>query len=87
MITGEERLREFLTDLYFGVVFHEGRPTQAQSERAAALERELADVGTAFDAWAAKELPAVNAELQKRGMPAVEPLARAAWEAKQAKKS
>jgi photosystem II stability/assembly factor-like uncharacterized protein len=83
MITGEERLREFLTDLYFGVVFHEGKPTQAQTERAASLKRELADVGNDFDAWAKKELPGINAELAKKGLPPVEALQREAWEAAQ----
>ncbi len=83
MITGEERLREFLTDLYFGVVFHEGKPTQAQTERGASLKRELADVGNDFDAWATKELPGINAELAKKGLPPVEPPSREAWQASQ----
>ncbi|HXT50571.1 MAG TPA: sialidase, partial [Thermoanaerobaculia bacterium] len=83
MITGEERLREFLTDLYFGVVFHEGNPTQAQTDRAASLKRELGDVGNDFDAWAKKELPGINAELAKKGLPPVEALQREAWEAEQ----
>jgi len=83
MITGEERLREFLSDLYFAVVFHEGRPSQAQTERAASLKRELGDVGNDFDAWAKKELPGINAALQKKGLPPVEALSREAWEAAQ----
>jgi photosystem II stability/assembly factor-like uncharacterized protein len=83
MITGEERLREFLTDLYFGVVFHEGKPSQAQTERAASLKRELGDVGNDFDAWAKKELPGINAALAKKGLPPVEALSREAWEAAQ----
>ncbi len=33
-ITGEERLREYLTSLYGSVVFYEGRPSQTQVERA-----------------------------------------------------
>ena len=37
MITGEERLREYLTDLYGNVVGYEGRPSQTQVERADAL--------------------------------------------------
>ena len=37
MITGEERLRENLTDLYGNVTFYEGRPSQTQIERADAL--------------------------------------------------
>ena len=55
-ITGEERLREFLSDLYGNVNFYEGRPSQTQAERAEALARELADVVQSFDAWLAKEL-------------------------------
>ena len=54
MITGEERLREFLTDLYFGVVFYEGRPSAMQVQRTDALKRELADVVAEFDAWTAQ---------------------------------
>ncbi|PYP72964.1 MAG: sialidase, partial [Gemmatimonadetes bacterium] len=56
MITGEERLRENLADLYGNVVFYDGRPSQTQVERADALARELADVAREFDAWAAREL-------------------------------
>ena len=36
MITGEERLRENLSDLYGNVVGYEGRPTQTQIDRAGA---------------------------------------------------
>src|SRR5262249_24456973 len=44
MITGEERLREFLGGLYGDVNGYEGRPTDSQVARAGALERELEDV-------------------------------------------
>src|SRR5258706_12637931 len=57
MITGEERLRENLCDLYGNVVGYEGRPTQSQLDRGGAIAHELSDVVAAFDAWAAKELP------------------------------
>ncbi len=63
MITGEERLRENLADLYGNVVFYEGRPSATQVERADAIERELADVVAAFDGWAAAELGGLNAAL------------------------
>src|SRR2546422_8659498 len=43
-ITGEERLREYLTDLYSNVISYEGRPSQTQVERTDSLARELADV-------------------------------------------
>jgi len=66
MITGEERLREFLTELYGTVVFYDGRPADAQFARADALAKELADVVGAFDAWSKKELPGINAALAKK---------------------
>ncbi|HEX6097069.1 MAG TPA: sialidase [Thermoanaerobaculia bacterium] len=68
MITGEERLREYLADLYGTVNGYEGRPSQTQTERADALARELADVVRDFDAWSARELPAINAALKKKGL-------------------
>jgi hypothetical protein len=79
-ITGEERLREYLTSLYDSVVFYEGRPSQTQVERATALSRELADVVGDFDAWAAKELPGLNTALAGKSLPAIELLIRADWE-------
>ncbi len=63
MITGEERLRENLADLYGNVVFYEGRPSQTQVERADAIARELRDVVKQFDVWAAKELAGLNTAL------------------------
>ena len=77
MLTGEERLRENLDELYFGVVYYEGRPTAAQTERADAIARELADTVRDFDAWTAKELPAINAALGKNP---VKVLTREEWQ-------
>jgi photosystem II stability/assembly factor-like uncharacterized protein len=62
-ITGEERLREFLSNLYGDVVGYEGRPSQTQIDRADSLARELADVVKSFDDWSAKELPGLNGML------------------------
>jgi hypothetical protein len=62
-ITGEERLREYLADLYGNVNGFEGRPSNTQVQRADALTRELADVIKNFDDWAAKELPGINSAL------------------------
>jgi hypothetical protein len=80
MITGEERLRENLGDLYSGVIFYEGRPTQMQQMRTDALTRELADVVKDFDAWIAKELPRINADLARKKLEAVQPITREQWE-------
>jgi hypothetical protein len=79
-ITGEERLREFLTELYGSVISYEGRPSQAQEERADALARELADVVKDFDAWTAKELSGLNADLSKKNLEPLKPLTREEWE-------
>jgi len=79
MITGEERLRENLCDLYGNVVGYEGRPSQMQIERSAAIEHELGDVVKSFDTWVAQDLPAINSELTAKKLPAIEPLTREAW--------
>src|SRR5213075_3000204 len=60
MITGEERLRENLTDLYGNVIFYDGGPTQTETERADAVARELADVTRDFDAWTSRELAEIG---------------------------
>src|SRR5947209_184550 len=79
-ITGEERLREFLTNLYGDVNFYEGRPSQTQEERADALARELADVVKDFDDWASKELSGLNSELAKKKLEPLKALMREDWE-------
>ena len=71
MITGEERLREFLAELYGSVVGYEGRPTDSQVQRGDALGRELADVSREFEQWTTRELPAINKALTQRRIPAV----------------
>jgi len=81
MITGEERLRENLTDLYGNVLFYEGRPSQTEVERTDALSHELADVVHDFDAWTAKELPSINAALAKKKLDPITPLTKSAWDA------
>jgi len=82
-ITGEERLRENLADLYGNVNGYEGRPAQTQVDRADAIARELADVVKDFDAWLAKELPSINSALSGKGLEAITPLTRAEWEKKE----
>jgi hypothetical protein len=79
-ITGEERLRENLADLYGNVNYYEGRPSQTQVARADAIARELADVVSDFDAWLAKELAGLNAALSAKQLPPIKVLTRAEWE-------
>jgi hypothetical protein len=85
-ITGEERLRENLADLYSNVVFYEGRPSKTQVERTEALTRELSDVVKDFDAWLAKELAPVNSALAKKQLETIKPLTREEWEKKDEQK-
>jgi photosystem II stability/assembly factor-like uncharacterized protein len=80
MITGEERLRENLADLYGAVIFYDGRPSQMQIERTKAIGRELADVVAAFDAWSAKDLAALNSELSARKLEPIVLITRQQWE-------
>jgi hypothetical protein len=85
-ITGEERLRENLADLYGSVVSYEGRPSKTQMERTDALARELGDVVKDFDAWLAKELAPINSALVKKQLDTIKPLTREEWEKKDEQK-
>ena len=71
MITGEERLREFLARLYGDVVDYEGRPSEAQLLRAEGLARELADVKQQFERWRTEILTPINALLASRKLPQI----------------
>jgi photosystem II stability/assembly factor-like uncharacterized protein len=79
-ITGEERLRENLADLYGNVISYEGRPAQTQVERTDAIARELADIVRDFDAWLAKEMPGLNSALSGKQLPAISVITRADWD-------
>ncbi len=79
MITGEERLREFVAGLYGDVNGYEGRPTDSQVARADALGRELDDVVREFTALTAKELPGLNQELQAKQLAPLHVTSEADW--------
>ena len=64
-ITGEERIREHVGELYGDVTQYEGRPTNYQVARADSLNRELEDVVADFNKLTAAELPAINSGLQE----------------------
>jgi photosystem II stability/assembly factor-like uncharacterized protein len=79
MITGEERLREYLGGLYGDVNGYEGRPTNSQTERATALERELEDVIREFRDLTDKRLPELNRGLQGKQQAAIRVLSEDDW--------
>jgi photosystem II stability/assembly factor-like uncharacterized protein len=70
-ITGEERLREFMDDLYGGILSYEGKPAATLLARTEALRRELGDVQAEFEAFRKTDVGAVNAELKARGLPEI----------------
>ena len=79
MITGEERLREYLGALYGDVNSYDGRPTDSQLERADVLGRELDDVVKEFNRLTTQRLPAINRGLQARHLAAIRVLTELDW--------
>jgi hypothetical protein len=65
-ITGEQRLREHLDQLYGALTGWEGHPARYQLDRLDVLRRELADVASEYEALAAKDIAALDAELKAR---------------------
>jgi hypothetical protein len=80
-VTGEERIREKTTQLYGAILNYEGRPTDAQAGRIDSLKKELDGVANEFDAFVAKDLPAVNKSLAQKKLQPIRPLDRKTWDA------
>jgi hypothetical protein len=79
MITGEERLREFLAGLYSDVNEYDGRPTDSQVARADVLARELEDVIREFTEFTNRQLPALNQTLEAKKLGAIQVVPEAEW--------
>jgi hypothetical protein len=79
MVTGEERLREFLGGLYGDVNTYDGKPTDEQVARADVLGRELDDVIREFTTTVNGQLPAVNRALAAKQMPPIQFISEQAW--------
>jgi photosystem II stability/assembly factor-like uncharacterized protein len=82
MITGEERIREHLGQLYGSVNGYEGRPAEYQAAREDSLAHELEDVIGDFQKLTAKDLPTINAGLKKKKLEAISVLTEADWQKK-----
>ena len=80
MITGEERIRELLGQLYGSVNGYEGRPTDYQAARTESLGHELEDVIADFRKLTQKELIAANAALKKKRLDPISALSEADWQ-------
>ncbi len=79
MITGEERLREFLGGLYGDVNGYEGRPTNSQVARADALAHELDDVIHQFNDVTTKQLPDLNRGLEAKRLASIHVISEEEW--------
>ena len=85
MITGEERLREFLagssdgSGLYGDVNSYEGRPTDSQVARAEVLGHELEDVIHEFTELANRQLPELNRGLEAKKAAAIAMISEEEW--------
>jgi photosystem II stability/assembly factor-like uncharacterized protein len=84
MITGEERIREHLGQLYGTVNGYEGRPADYQAARSESLAHELEDVISDFQKLTQKELAAVNLGLKKKKLEAIAVLTETDWQNKRA---
>jgi photosystem II stability/assembly factor-like uncharacterized protein len=83
-LSGDEKLREELGNLFGAVEGFTGRPSKTQLDRAADLSSQLEAAYTKFAGISAK-LPDLNAELGKKGAKPVEILTEQAWQDKQKK--
>jgi photosystem II stability/assembly factor-like uncharacterized protein len=82
MVTGEERVREHLGELYGAVNGYEGRPADYQVARTESLGHELEDIINDFQKLMQKELVAINSGLKKKKLEAISPLSEPEWQKK-----
>jgi photosystem II stability/assembly factor-like uncharacterized protein len=78
-LSGEEKLREKLGQLYGAVNQYDGRPTDSQLQRRAILEQELQDADAKFQGLVSGEVAAVNAELTKKKLEPIPVLSLEEW--------
>jgi hypothetical protein len=79
-ITGEQRIREHLDEIYGTLNGWEGRPAKYQLDRIEVLRRELGDVEKTVEAIVTKDAHALDDELKQHKlepMPAISALDRA----------
>lgn len=87
MITGEERIREHLGQLYGAVTGYDGKPTDYQVARTESLGHELQDVIDDFEKKAQTELTEINRGLKKKKLETITVLTEGDWQKKRAESS
>jgi len=78
-ISGQERLRERLGELYGDVSGYDGRPTDTQLERQQQLLQQLATAQTETDRLLEQQLPRANRILQRNDIKPLQRISRADW--------
>ena len=71
-ITGEERIREHLDNLFAALLFYEGKPSENMMARADELQRQIDSTSKEFEALVSRDVPAVNQLLQGKDLPPIE---------------
>src|ERR1019366_1556670 len=79
-ITGEERLREFLTEVYGDVNSYNGPPTAAQVDRTDVLGRELEDVIKKVQDQLGGQLPSINSAVEQQKLEPIQAISEADWQ-------
>jgi photosystem II stability/assembly factor-like uncharacterized protein len=82
-LSGDEKLREQLGDLYGSVSGYDGKPTASQLDRIPILEGQLAAATEKFKGTAGARLAELNRKLAARKLGAIEAPSRDEWEKKQ----
>ncbi len=81
-ITGEEKIREKISMLYYGVSNFGGRPTDSQLDRIKGLQKEIDDASVKGEDLLKTELPKLNLALQKDKVANLRVLTREEWDLK-----
>ena len=82
-LSGDEKLRENLGNLFGEIVRYEGRPSTSQITRKDLLFAQLDETEAAAETWFGEELAAVNAVLERRGVDPLVRKSREEWDAEE----
>lgn len=85
VVSGEDKLRENLGDLYGVVNVFEGRPTASQLSYMGVLAGETDKAAVTFKTVTDKELPPLNAGLKERKQQPIVPLSEEEWRKRRGK--
>lgn len=83
-ISGDEKLREKMGNLFGGIVNYDGRPTQSQIDRKDVLIGQLTTAEARFgELTTSRELTSLNSQLEGKGLQAITVMSREEWEENQ----